>query len=120
MYMVVSMSLWLLVESICDFSSPETCEEGVSAYFAFLFIQWVINLVFFGAAWIFGQRAWDSARKREELNAAHAQIRAQQEVIAQHAIEAERVRIARALHDTVAHPVTVMAVPAAAAPQIGR
>jgi len=117
-FIVVAMALWLLVETIRGFSSPESGEVGVSAYFAFLFIQWVINLVFFGAAWIFGQRAWDSARKREELNAAHAQIRAQQEVIAQHAIEAERVRIARELHDTVAHHVTVMGVQAAAARRV--
>src|SRR5690625_7171075 len=65
-FIVVAMALWLLVDTIRGFSSPETGEEGVSAYFAFLFIQWVINLVFFGAAWVFGQRAWDSARKREE------------------------------------------------------
>lgn len=109
------MAAWLLVETVRGFSSPETGEVGVFPYFAFLFMQWVINFVFFGAAWFFGQRAWNSAAKRAELDAAHAQIRNQQEVIAEHAIEVERVRIARELHDTVAHHVTVMGVQAAAA-----
>jgi len=112
---VVAMALWLLFETIRGFSAPETGELGVSAYFAVLFIQWMINLAFFGAAWIFGQRSWDSARERQELDSAYKQIRAQQQIIAEHAIEAERVRIARELHDTVAHHVTVMGVQAAAA-----
>lgn len=112
---LVAMAAWLLIETVRGFTSPDVGELGVSAYFAFLFIQWTVNLAFFGAAWMFGERAWNSAAERAELDAAYEQIRSQQQVISAHAIEAERVRIARELHDTVAHHVTVMGVQAAAA-----
>lgn len=115
---VVSMAAWLLVETVRGFTSPDTGEAGVAAYFAFLFMQWIVNFAFFGAAWVFGQRAWESALERDELDTAYEQIRSQQQVIASHAIEAERVRIARELHDTVAHHVTVMGVQAAAARRV--
>lgn len=112
---IAVMATWLLIVTVGGFTSAEAGEMGVSAYFAFLFIQWMINIAFYGAGWVFGQRAWDSARERQELLAAHEKISAQQEVIAQNAVEAERFRIARELHDTVAHHVTVMGVQAAAA-----
>lgn len=115
---IAAMAIWLLVETVRGFTAPETGEMGVSAYFAFLFMQWTINLVFFGAGWFFGERAWKSAKEREELDAAYAQISEQQQVIAQHATESERMRIARELHDTVAHHVTVMGVQAAAARRV--
>ncbi|MGO2171664.1 MAG: sensor histidine kinase [Micrococcaceae bacterium] len=80
-----------------------------------ILVQWLINLVFFGAAWIFGDRAWDSAMDRLELERAHEELQAAQSVIAEQAVEFERLRIARELHDVVAHHVTVMGVHAAAA-----
>src|SRR5690625_437749 len=117
-FILAVMAVWLLIETVRGFTSAETGEFGVSAYFAFLLLQWTVNLVFFGAAWMFGERAWKSAAERAELDAAYEQIRSQQEVIATHAIEAERVRIARELHDTVAHHVTVMGIQAAAARRV--
>lgn len=111
---ILTMAGWLLFETVRGFTSTDTQEQGVAAYFSFLFVQWMINLAFYGAGWFFGERAWISARERQKLIEAHEQIADQQKVIAQNAVEAERFRIARELHDTVAHHVTVMGVQAAA------
>ena len=112
---VAAMALWLLITSVVGFSSPETGERGVNAYFAFLLIQWLVNAAYFTGAWLFGNRAWQQAVEREELERAHAEIRAQQAQLAEQAVSLERVRIARELHDVVAHHVTAMGVQAGAA-----
>ena len=112
---VAAMAVWLLVQSVLGFSAPETGERGVNAYFAFLLIQWLVNAAYFTGAWMFGNRAWEQALERQELERAHAEIHAQQEQLAEQAVSLERVRIARELHDVVAHHVTAMGVQAGAA-----
>lgn len=112
---VSAMALWLLVTSVIGFSSAETGERGVNAYFAFLLIQWLVNAAYFTGAWLFGNRAWQQAMERQELERAHAEIHAQQAQLAEQAVSLERVRIARELHDVVAHHVTAMGVQAGAA-----
>lgn len=112
---VVAMAIWLTASTVIGFSDPEVGERGVTAYLALMGIQYAVNIAYFGAAWIFGERAWESALERLHLEQAHAEIRAQQEVIAELAVQDERLRIARELHDLVAHHVTVMGVQSAAA-----
>lgn len=112
---VAAMASWLLIASVLGFSSGTAGERGVNAYFAFLLIQWTINAAYFSGAWMFGDRAWQQAMERQELERAHAEIRAQQEQLAEQAVSLERVRIARELHDVVAHHVTAMGVQAGAA-----
>jgi signal transduction histidine kinase len=112
---VIAMAAWLAWSAIHGFFDPETGERGVSAFFAFLLIQIVINIAYFGGAWLFGNRAWASAIEQEQLAAAHAEIQAQQTQLAEQAVSLERVRIARELHDVVAHHVSAMGVQAGAA-----
>ena len=83
-----------------------------------ILIQVVVNLGYFGGAWIFGNRSWTAAIRREQLEKAHAEIRQQQSVIADQAVDLERVRIARELHDVVAHHVSAMGVQAGAARRV--
>lgn len=111
---VVAMAAWLVAASVRGFTDPETGERGVNAYFAFLIIQVLVNAAYFTGAWLFGNRAWAQALEQEELLRAHAEIRAQQEELAQQAITRERLRIGRELHDVVAHHVTAMGVQAGA------
>ncbi len=77
-----------------------------------------INVAFFAAAWLLGE-AW---RQRQEY-AVELEIRAdelarEREERAKRAVLDERVRIARELHDVVAHHVSVMGVQAAGARRI--
>lgn len=78
----------------------------------------VFNLLFFLSAYFFGGMAWLSARRQAELAHRAEQLRRSQEQNTRGAIVAERVRIARDLHDVVAHHVSVMGVQAGAARRV--
>ncbi|MFL6126527.1 sensor histidine kinase [Actinophytocola sp.] len=75
----------------------------------------LINTVYFVIAYGFGNMAWLSARRQAELEYRAEQLRRSQEQNTRGAIVAERLRIARDLHDVVAHYVSVMGVQAGAA-----
>jgi signal transduction histidine kinase len=77
-----------------------------------------INLLYFLAAYAFGNQAWESARRRHQLAVREEQLRRSQAENARQAVVAERVRIARDLHDVVAHHVSVMGVQASAARRV--
>lgn len=75
----------------------------------------LINIVYFGGATVAGQLAWRDARNQSELAAQSHTIEAQTVELQQQAVVEERLRIARELHDVVAHHVAVMGVQAGAA-----
>lgn len=111
----VGMAVWLGWSTVDQFTDPEVGERGVNAYMAIAAIQFLVNIAYFAGAWVFGDRAWNAAIERQELEAAHAEIRQQQDRLAEQAVSLERLRIARELHDVVAHHVTAMGVQAGAA-----
>ncbi|WP_109472389.1 sensor histidine kinase [Ornithinimicrobium cavernae] len=83
-------------------------------------VGWVTlnNLLFLGGAILLGQVVWRGAlHTAGELEAA-ATVRAQAARLRDQAVVAERLRIARELHDVVAHHVSVMGVQAAAARRV--
>ncbi|CAM3978463.1 sensor histidine kinase [Helcobacillus massiliensis] len=112
---VVIACTWILGEAVRGFYDPTTGERGVNAYFAMLMINVTVNLFYFTAAWVFGNRAWQQALQRQDLEDAAATIEDQRTVIARNAVELERIRIARELHDVITHHVSAMSIQAAAA-----
>ena len=94
-----------------DGSSPQAAA-------AIALINILINVLFFGAAYVFGDRAWASARAFAALERRTAELDAERERTAAQAVILERVRIARELHDVVAHHVSVMGVQAVAARRV--
>lgn len=83
-----------------------------------IFVNSAVNVGFFAAAWLLGD-AWRKRRiDAEELARRADQLAAEREDRARRAVLDERVRIARELHDVVAHHVSVMGVQAAGARRI--
>ncbi|WP_240917670.1 sensor histidine kinase [Phycicoccus sp. HDW14] len=78
----------------------------------------VINVVYFGGAVVIGQLQWRSARDRALLERQAATITSQTEELRTRAVTEERLRIARELHDVVAHHVSVIGIQAAAARRV--
>lgn len=78
----------------------------------------IINVVFFGGAVLLGQNSWHSARRQAIVVEQAATIAGQAAELRDQAVVQERLRIARELHDVVAHHVSVMGVQAAAARRV--
>ena len=84
-----------------------TVEESVQS--------WVFSFVQFATAWFLGDVQKRRLGYTAKLEALNAQLAGEQELRARWAVAEERGRIARELHDVVAHSVSVMVVQAGAA-----
>jgi signal transduction histidine kinase len=78
------------------------------------------GLIFFGGALLLGRVTRARAARAGELELRAADLERRQEERARAAAAAERVRIARELHDVIAHSVSVMVVQAGAAEEVLR
>ncbi|WP_460885906.1 sensor histidine kinase [Promicromonospora xylanilytica] len=87
-------------------------------YLANAVYQLIMNIAFFGGAVVAGQMQWNAARRRRQLADQAVTIEKQAAALTNQAIVAERVRIARELHDVVAHHVSVIGIQAAAARRV--
>ena len=116
---IVGMLSWLLVtmyrDAISEADKADVVAGAMSPYVAFMMIQILLNLLYFGGAYYFGERSWISASERAVLEQRTAELEREREVTAAQAVALDRVRIARELHDVVAHHVSVMGVQAGAA-----
>lgn len=83
-------------------------------------VLWVLlnNVIFFAGAIALGQIAWRGAQQTAQVLEQAQTIAAQTSRLRDQAVVAERLRIARELHDVVAHHVSVMGVQAAAARRV--
>lgn len=117
---VIAMAIWLMVALFQSATDPEVLENfphagALSPLAAFMLIQVLINLLYFAGAWWFGDRAFVAARQRYELEQRTIELERERERTAAQAVELDRVRIARELHDAVAHHVSVIGIQAGAA-----
>lgn len=76
------------------------------------------NLVVLALPWMLGAAIWSLRDRQRKLAEQTVELRAEREENARQAVFAERVRIARELHDVVAHHVSVIGVQAAGARRI--
>ncbi|MDE0546502.1 sensor histidine kinase [Microbacterium sp. C7(2022)] len=116
---IVGMFLWLMVTTFQSATAPT--DEGLSRaglfspFVAFMLIQFLVNAAFFGGAYYMGDRAYASAIARFTLEQRTRELENERELTAAQAVALDRVRIARELHDVVAHHVSAMGVQAGAA-----
>lgn len=116
----MGMLVWILVTVIVNSADPtvlpKVSRSGLfSAYATFAVLQVVTNLLYFGGAFFFGERAWRSARTQALLEAQGRELELERQTSAAQAVALDRIGIARELHDVVAHHVSVMGIQAAAA-----
>lgn len=74
--------------------------------------------VVFGGAWLLGRALRGRGQRAAQLEQLATRLEAEQQAQAHAAVAAERARIARELHDVIAHSVSVMVIQAGAAEQL--
>ena len=114
------MFAWVIIALIISSSDesfmPGAPRSGIFSSFAtFAVIQIITNLIYFGGAFAFGERAWRSARAQSQLEAQAVELALERQTSATQAVSLDRLEIARELHDVVAHHISVMGLQAAAA-----
>ncbi|MDF2506815.1 MAG: histidine kinase [Microbacterium sp.] len=116
---IVGMFVWLIItmyrDAISEADKADVAAGAMSPYVAFMLIQLLLNVLYFGGAYYFGERSWAAAAQMAVLEQRTAELEREREVTAAQAVALDRVRIARELHDVVAHHVSVMGVQAGAA-----
>ncbi|MER7797060.1 histidine kinase [Microbacterium sp. NPDC096154] len=119
MLIIAGMFVWMLVETYLGAVNPteeaELYAGAFSPYLAYMLILWLINVAYFGGAYVLGDRAYAAARDRESLRRRTRELEEERETSATQAVALDRIRIARELHDVVAHHVSAMGVQAGAA-----
>lgn len=84
----------------------------------FLFYVFAYNAVTLALPWVLGATVRSLMARERDLRTRAEELQVQREENARRAVFEERVRIARELHDVVAHHVSVMGVQAAAARRV--
>jgi signal transduction histidine kinase len=78
----------------------------------------VTNVIVFGTAFLLGDNIRQRRQRLVDLQQRNAFLEREQSLLADRAVVAERTRIARELHDVVAHSVSVMAIQAGGARRV--
>ena len=126
---VVAMTVWLVwqfavgsgLEGLLTDNGKPLPRQGLfSPLAAYVVYAAVLNSVYFGGAIVGGQFAWRSALQRDRVAEQARTIAAQADELQRRAVVEERLRIARELHDVVAHHVSVIGIQAAAARRVLR
>nr|WP_240978097.1 histidine kinase [Knoellia sp. DB2414S] len=85
---------------------------------SYVLLTAITNVIYFGGAIIGGQVSWRAARQGARLGEQARTIADQAEELQRQAVLAERLRIARELHDVVAHHVSVIGIQAGASRRV--
>jgi signal transduction histidine kinase len=116
---IASMFVWMVVgwwithEQMTPDGFPGATGE-LPVMVAYIVNSLVTNVGIFGFAYLAGESVFLATRRRHQLEVQADQLRRAQDTERDQAVFTERVRIARELHDVVAHHVSVMGIQAAA------
>lgn len=109
---LLSVAAWLVMSStVLSTTGPPEYRQGLWAYLA----GSLLNIAFFGSALVLGRLSWLQAKTTAELRESHAVVERQSAQLAEQAVLKERLRIARDLHDSVAHYISLIGIQTAAA-----
>jgi signal transduction histidine kinase len=117
MFVWLGLWYWMALSRPQEPSFPEAAGP-LPPLMAVMVTGVLLNILYFGFAYFFGETAWTSARRQHELAVQAEELRRSQALAGERAVIQERVRIARELHDVVAHHVSVMGVQAAASRRV--
>ncbi|MDO5677287.1 MAG: sensor histidine kinase [Propionibacteriaceae bacterium] len=109
---LLSMTIWLILADTYQ-RSVSPAEDLPTGWFYVSTL--LLNAAYFGGAMWLGRNAWYQARDAATLVESRALVRAQGEQLAEQAVLQERLRIARDLHDSVAHHISLIGIQTAAA-----
>ncbi len=117
---VAAMFVWLLITVFQAIADPDAVPGlsragALSPLVSYLLVQVLTNILYFAGAYWFGDHAWAAARAHARTAWRGRQLAAERRRVEEQAVAIERLRIARELHDAVAHHVSLMGVQAAAA-----
>ncbi|MCY1683293.1 sensor histidine kinase [Kocuria sp. SL71] len=121
---LVLLLLWVGIDLAITSSYAEMVEEldsqagpfePMSAYSAYSFL---LNILGFGITIFLGWTSWRSALRDHQNRAQAEQLRSQSQRLARQAVVEERLRIARELHDVIAHHVSAIGIQAGAARKV--
>lgn len=109
---LLAMVVWLV--SFDSYARATMPDEFRPSFWYYLGTT-VLNFAYFGGAIWLGRQAWLQARLTAQLTASQELVTAQATQLAEQAVVTERLRIARDLHDSVAHHISLIGVQTAAA-----
>ena len=121
---ILAMFLWLVVGITnaklvfgTELDLPMAIETSgaIDPVIAYAGYNFLVNLFYFGGAIFLGHMSWRSAWQHEVVVKQAAKLQEQSVELARRAVIDERLRIARELHDVVAHHISAVGVQAAAA-----
>ncbi|WP_154794058.1 sensor histidine kinase [Occultella kanbiaonis] len=120
---LLEMAAWIIISftisnAVALFYGTDGPTGPLDPVLAYVLYTAAINLAYFGGAILVGRNSWRGALQRARLADQAKRIHAQADELARRAVVDERLRIARELHDVVAHHVSVIGVQAGAARRV--
>ncbi|MGW8590368.1 sensor histidine kinase [Dietzia sp. NPDC055877] len=114
-YLALGSGMQQILDAVSETDHAGGLFPAVPSYLVYTAL---INVVYFGGAAALGISAWRSAHRQFALQEQALTIERQAEALRDAAVTEERLRIARELHDVVAHHIAAIGVQAAAARRV--
>ena len=114
-YLALGSGMQQILDQVAETDPASGVFPAVPSYLVYTAL---INVVYFGGAAALGISAWRSAHRQAALQEQARTIERQSVALRDAAVTEERLRIARELHDVVAHHIAAIGVQAAAARRV--